>query len=50
MGYPDYSAADWKSYAEAHITGRTSVSGTNGLFSATKMADDQAFAAYPHLN
>lgn len=40
MGYPDYSAADWKSYAEAHITGRTSVSGTDGLFSATKMADD----------
>lgn len=40
MGYVDYSAADWKSYAEAHITGRTSVSGTNGLFSATKMADD----------
>lgn len=40
MGYIDYSAADWKSYAEAHITGRTSVSGTNGLFSATKMADD----------
>ena len=40
MGYVDYSAADWKNYAEAHITGRTSVSGTNGLFSATKMADD----------
>ena len=40
MGYVDYSAADLKSYAEAHITGRTSVSGTNGLFSATKMADD----------
>ena len=40
MGYVDYSAADWKSYAEAHITGRTSVSGTTGLFSATKMADD----------
>ena len=32
MGYVDYSAEDWKSYAEAHITGRTSVSGTNGLF------------------
>lgn len=40
MGYPDYSAEDWKAYAKANIMGRTSVSGTNGLFSATEMADD----------